>query len=110
MPETIPPRSNLERELVHIWEHVFQRAPIGVRDNFFDLGGTSAQAVRMFARIEEVVHQRLPLSLIFGAPTIERLAVSLLPGKCRDRKASVVPIQPGGEKPAFFCIGGGVLW
>jgi thioesterase domain-containing protein len=110
MPETIPPRTSLERELVHIWEQVLQRAPIGIRENFFDLGGTSVQAVRIFARIEEVVHQRLPLSLILAAPTIEQLAMSLLPGKSRDRKAYVVPIQPGGEKPVFFCVGGGVLW
>jgi thioesterase domain-containing protein len=53
---------------------------------------------------------RLPLSVILGAPTIEKLAVSFHKGKSRDRKASVVPIQSGGEKPVFFCVGGGVLW
>lgn len=110
MSETTPPRTNLERELVRIWEQVLERAPIGIREDFFDLGGTSVQAVRIFARIEELVHHRLPLSLILGAPTIEQLALSLLPGKSRDRKAYVVPIQSGGEKPVFFCVGEGVLW
>ncbi|HXP81623.1 MAG TPA: phosphopantetheine-binding protein [Verrucomicrobiae bacterium] len=110
MSETTPPRTNLERELVRIWEQVLQRAPIGIREDFFDLGGTSSQAVRIFARIEELVHHRLPLSLILGAPTIEQLALSLLPGKSRDRKAYVVPIQSEGEKPVFFCVGEGVLW
>ena len=110
MVEPFPPRTNLERELVKIWEQVLQRAPIGIQENFFDLGGTSVQAVRVFARIEEMVHQRLPLSLILGAPTIEQLAASLHPGKVRDRKAYLVPIQSGGEKPNFFCIGEGVLW
>ena len=110
MSETVPPRTHLEKELVLIWEQVLQRSPIGIQEDFFDLGGTSVQAVRIFARIEELVHQRLPLSLILGAPTIEQLALSLLPGKSRDRKAYVVPIQSGGEKPVFFCIGEGVLW
>jgi thioesterase domain-containing protein len=110
MSETTLPRTNLERELVRIWEQVLQRAPIGIREDFFDLGGTSVQAVRIFARIEELVHQRLPLSLILGAPTIEQLALSLLPGRSRDRKAYVVPIQSAGEKPVFFCVGEGVLW
>jgi thioesterase domain-containing protein len=110
MSETTPPRTNLEKELVRIWEQVLQRAPIGIRENFFDLGGTSVQALRVFARIEELVHQRLPLSLILGAPTIEQLALSLLPGKSRDRKAYVVPLQSEGEKPNFFCLGGGMIW
>ena len=110
MFETTPPRTDLEKELVCIWEQILERAPIGIREDFFDLGGTSIQAVRIFKRIEEVVHQRLPLSLILGAPTIEQLAVALLPGKVRDRKAYVVPLQTGGEKPILFCLGGGVVW
>lgn len=110
MPETIPPRTNLEKEIARIWEQVLQRAPIGIQENFFELGGTSVQAVRIFAKIEQIVHQRLPLSLILGAPTIEQLASELLPGKSRDRKAYAVPVQPRGDKPIFFCIGAGVLW
>jgi thioesterase domain-containing protein len=109
-PPPISHRTSLERELVGIWEEVLHRAPIGIQENFFDLGGTSLEAVRIFARIEELVHLRLPLSLILGSPTIEQLALTLLPGKPRDRKAFVVPIQPEGEKPVFFCVGGGVLW
>jgi thioesterase domain-containing protein len=109
-PTPISPRTNWERELVRIWEEVLQRSPVGIQENFFDLGGTSVQAARVFARIEEAFHQRLPLSVILGSPTIEQLAATLLPGKSDNRKAHVVPIQPEGEKPVFFCVGGGVLW
>ena len=104
MSETVPPRTNLERELVLIWEQVLRRAPIGIRDNFFELGGASVHAVRIIARIEELVHERLPLSLILGAPTIERLASSLIPGRSRDQKAYVVPIQSEGEMPVLYCV------
>jgi len=110
MPTPNPPRTIVERELVLIWEQVLQRAPIGTQEDFFDLGGTSVQAARIFARIEEVFQKRMPLSIIISAPTIERLAASLLPGKSWDRKAYVVQIQSEGEKPALFCVGGGVLW
>ena len=110
MPAPIHPRTNSETELVRIWEEVLKRAPIGVQEDFFDLGGTSIQAVRIFAKIEEVFHMRLPLSVILGAPTIEKLAASFHKDKSPDRKASVVPMQSGGEKPAFVCVGGGVLW
>ena len=110
MSETTPPRTNLERELTHIWEQVFQRAPIGIRENFFDLGGTSVLVARMFAMIEETFHKGMPLSRILGAPTIEQLAASLIVGNSRDQKAFVVPIHASGEKPALFCVGEGLLW
>lgn len=110
MHKTIPARTNLERELVRVWEQVLQRAPIGTQEDFFDLGGTSVHAALLFAKIEESFHKRLPPSVIFEAPTIEQLAESLLPDKPWDRKAYVVPIQSGGEKPALFCVGGGAYW
>jgi thioesterase domain-containing protein len=110
LPATILPRTNLESELVRVWEQVLRRAPIGIREDFFDLGGTSIQAARIFARIEESFHMRMPLSVILGAPTIEQLAASLLPGKSWDRMAYVVPIQAGSEKPTLFCVGGGAYW
>jgi thioesterase domain-containing protein len=110
MPETIPPRTELERELVRIWERVLECAPIGVQEDFFDLGGTSVKAARIFAAIEEVFHKRLPVSVILGAPTIELLAASLVPGKSPKLKAYVFPIQSEGKKPALFCVRDGTIW
>jgi thioesterase domain-containing protein len=110
MSEIITPRTNLEQELVRIWEQVLRRAPIGIQEDFFDLGGTSVQAARIFARIEETFHKRLPPSVIISASTIEQLAAALLPGKSREWKAYIVPIQSGGAKPALFCVGAGVSW
>jgi len=110
LPQATLPRTNLEKELVRIWEQVLQRAPIGIWDDYFDLGGTSVQAARIFAEIEEVFHKRLPLSVILGSPTIEQLASELRPEKSRDKKAYVVPIQSEGERPILFCIGVGMVW
>ncbi len=110
LPDTIPARTNLERELVRIWEQVLGRAPIGIQDDFFDLGGSSVQAANIFARIEESFQRRLPVSVILGAPTIEQLGAALLPGKSWDQKAYVVPIQTKGQKPALYCVGGGAAW
>jgi thioesterase domain-containing protein len=109
-PETIAPRTNMERELVRMWEQVLQRAPIGIQEDFFELGGTSVQAARIFAKIEEVFHKRLPLSVIISASTIEQLAAALLPGNSREWNAYAVPIQSGGERPILFCLGGAILW
>ena len=89
---------------MRVWEQVLQRAPIGIKEDFFDLGGTSIQAARIFAIIEESFHMRMPLSVILGAPTIEQLAASLLPGESWDRMAYVVPLQAGSEGPPLFFV------
>jgi hypothetical protein len=48
--EPAPNSAKLEK-LTSIWERVLQRSSIGVRDNFFDLGGDPASANRMFLEI-----------------------------------------------------------
>jgi acyl carrier protein len=45
-----------------------------VRDNFFDLGGNSLMAIKLFSQIEKIFQINLPISAIFQAPTIEELA------------------------------------
>jgi thioesterase domain-containing protein len=107
---TFPPRTSLERELARIWEQVLQHAPIGIREDFFELGGNSIHAALIVARIEERFRRHLPLSVILCSPTIEQLAAALLPGKSWNRRAFVVPIQAAGENPALFCVGGGAYW
>jgi amino acid adenylation domain-containing protein len=106
------PRSGAERELARIWESVLGVAPIGVRDNFFDLGGHSLLAVRMVALVEAVFGVRLPLSLLFSAPTVERLAPFLDGERPLVAEDTVVTLQPGGATPPLFLVhalGGGVL-
>jgi len=39
--EYVEPRNDIERKLVHIWENVLGVNPIGVKDNFFQIGGVS---------------------------------------------------------------------
>jgi thioesterase domain-containing protein/acyl carrier protein len=112
-PETfIAPRNQLERQLTKIWENVLEIQPIGVRDNFFDLGGHSMLAVRLFAQIEKIHGKNLPLATLFQASTVEQLANLLRQDEASISWSSLVPIQPDGSKPPLFCIhavGGNVL-
>jgi amino acid adenylation domain-containing protein len=108
----VAPRNELERELTKIWERVLGIQPIGIRDNFFSLGGHSLIAVQLFVAIEKIWGRNLPLGTLFQAQTIEELAKVL-----RDREwsapwSSLVLIQPGGLQPPLFCIhpiGGNIL-
>jgi thioesterase domain-containing protein/acyl carrier protein len=103
----VAPRDRLELQLAHIWEELLDVRPIGVTDNFFNLGGHSILAVRLMAQIQQQFGQNLPLTTLFQAATIEQLANTL-----RERTASLawsplVEIQPGGSKRPFFCMPGG---
>jgi acyl carrier protein len=71
------PRDELERQLVKIWQDVLSVGPVGIRDNFFGLGGHSLLGVRMFARLEEELGVPLPLAMLFEGPSIAQLATLL---------------------------------
>jgi amino acid adenylation domain-containing protein len=102
----VEPRTVLETQLLMIWEEVLGRNGIGVQDNFFDLGGHSLLAVRVFAQIERVFKKRLPLALLFHAPTIERLASSLAQDGFQAPWGSLVTIQSSGPNPPLFVVPG----
>ncbi len=68
------PENAVEAYLLKLWqEHLPEPVP-GVRSSFFELGGDSLKAVRIFARLERRLGLALSLAQIFLTPTIEELA------------------------------------
>src|SRR5262249_37972380 len=64
------PRTDTEARLVGVWQAVLGVESVGVRDGFFDLGGYSLLAVRLFAAIEKALGKRLPMTTILKGDTI----------------------------------------
>jgi len=69
-----PPTTDLERRLAAIWSELLGVEPIGLHDNFFDLGGHSLLGTRVLARIDDTLNVRLKLRDVFDSPTIHQLA------------------------------------
>ncbi len=61
------------RKLSVIWQEQLGVDSVSPDQNFFDLGGDSSLAVRMFSEIEQVFGVKLPLATLYEAPTIEEL-------------------------------------
>ena len=47
--EYVAPRNQTEEKLAAIWQEILAKDRIGIRDNFFDLGGHSLSAIRLEA-------------------------------------------------------------
>ena len=102
----VAPRNAVERKLVTLWEQVLDIHPIGVQTSFFDLGGQSLLAARLFMKISRAFGKDLPLAALFAAPTIEQLAKELA-GQKSHPYDTLIPIQPAGSEAPFFCVHGG---
>ena len=99
-------RDALESQLTEIWEQVLEINPISIKDNFFDIGGYSLLAVRVFNAIREATGKSLPLATLFQASTIEELAAVMRKGEERKDSSVLVSIQPKGTRTPFFCVHG----
>jgi amino acid adenylation domain-containing protein len=107
----VAPRTELEGTLARIWEEVLKIAPVGIHDDFFDLGGHSLMAVRLMFRINKGTGAALPLATLFEHATIEKLARLVVNPLARSAEP-LVAVQPGGrERPLFFVhpAGGDVM-
>ncbi|RCX16519.1 amino acid adenylation domain-containing protein [Anaerobacterium chartisolvens] len=47
----VAPRNDIERELAETWQEVLGREKVGINDNFFDLGGDSLSAMRIYTKL-----------------------------------------------------------
>lgn len=70
----VNPRNELEKQLTLIWEQVLGVKPIGVKDNFFDLGGHSLLTLRLLNEIEKTLNTKLPVVALFQLTTVEKMA------------------------------------
>jgi thioesterase domain-containing protein/NAD(P)-dependent dehydrogenase (short-subunit alcohol dehydrogenase family)/acyl carrier protein len=118
----VAPRNDVERTLVGFWQELLGVGQVGVEDSFFDLGGHSLIAVRLFAMVKKAYRVDFPISVLFEAPTIARCAALITDriGVQPDQGAAPVAVLParrfthlvamhqgeGGAKTPFFLVAG----
>jgi amino acid adenylation domain-containing protein len=107
------PRTAWEQQIAQVWEQTLGIHPIGIHDNFFELGGHSLLAVQLMAKLQPLLQQQLPLRTLFAHPTVAQLAATTQAQETTALTSSLVPLQPHGSQPPFYCLpgaGGGVLY
>ncbi|WP_424186613.1 amino acid adenylation domain-containing protein [Actinokineospora sp. G85] len=82
----VPPRTDavapsapgeLEHVVAAIWREVLRADDVGADDNFFDVGGTSALAAEVQAKLSTALGREISLVALFRHPTIGSLARDL---------------------------------
>jgi amino acid adenylation domain-containing protein len=72
--EYLAPRNPREQTLSEMWSELLQTERVGVRNNFFELGGQSLVATRLLSRIRNEFDVQVTMREFFDRPTIEGLA------------------------------------
>lgn len=108
------PRNEVESSLATIWQRLLGVSDLSIHDNFFDLGGSSLLATRLFTQVANEFGTKLQIATIFEAPTIKQLA-KIISQKTSSTSSvpsfshsSLVLIQPGQitDRPPFYCLPG----
>ncbi|MGZ4040918.1 MAG: amino acid adenylation domain-containing protein, partial [Bacteroidia bacterium] len=95
--EYTAPRNDAEEKLVKIWEEILQRKHIGIRDDFFVLGGHSLKAVRLSNEYVKEFSVKIPLKDLFAHTTIEQHATLINNSK----KEAFVQIEKAAPQESY---------
>jgi amino acid adenylation domain-containing protein len=88
------PRSPVEKQLAEIWADILEKEPVGIDDNFFDLGGNSLDIIKLNTRIKEEFGRNIPVVSLFTYTTIRTLAPCLAEDGARGSAAVTAEAQP----------------
>lgn len=81
LTETIHPE--ITQIIQRVWEEVLEHPCVGLRDNFFEVGGNSLKLILILERLQTyfktdpVIFQKLEIVTLFQYPTIHELAAHL---------------------------------
>lgn len=73
----VAPQAPLQRDLCKVWTEVLDLDRVGIRDNFFDLGGNSLRLLKLVAELKRQLGRDVSAVKIFQFPSIEKLAAHL---------------------------------
>jgi len=106
--QAIKEPENVTVAIIQMWKDLLGVDTVTVESNYFELGGTSLQALRLFEQVEKRFGVYLPVGTLINAPTVEQL-VKIIEKKDDHAKnwSLVVPIRSTGHKKPLFLIHGG---
>lgn len=105
--QIVDPKNKMQLELLKIWISLLDKNNISITDNFFEIGGKSLLAIKMFTLIEKKLKIKISPITLLNYPSIETLSKYIVDDNHEITWNYVVPIKTTGEEKPLFCIHGG---
>mmetsp|Transcript_36788 Transcript_36788/g.59465 ORF Transcript_36788/g.59465 Transcript_36788/m.59465 type:complete len:4129 (+) Transcript_36788:1953-14339(+) len=103
-----PPSTMLQSQLCSILERTLGKSPVGIHDNFFLLGGTSIESIKVAGIVHSELNLKLSVQIIFEQKTVanivsklEKSDLSLVPKAVCDENGGY-PLSFGQERSIFI--------
>jgi acyl carrier protein len=74
----VAPGNEIEQQVAAIWQNMLGIEKVGIRDNFFEVGGDSLTGTRMINQLRKVLAVDLSIRQLFTKPTIEGIAETIM--------------------------------
>jgi nonribosomal peptide synthetase DhbF len=98
------PHAPQEQILCEVFAQVLGLPEVGIDDEFFELGGDSLSATRVASRVRAVLGVKLPVRILFEAPTVAQLAQRLYTDNSQQALEVLLPLRPAGTRIPLFCV------
>ncbi|MEG7378138.1 amino acid adenylation domain-containing protein [Bacillus subtilis] len=100
--EYVAPETLIEKQLSEIWKDVLAHSNLGIKDNFFDVGGHSLKVLQLIHQINAVMGIKLHYHAVYDSPTIETMASAIQAAALEGKTDSVfVKLNQNGSIPVF---------
>jgi amino acid adenylation domain-containing protein len=99
----VAPRTPEEEALARIWADVLGVERVGVRDDFFELGGQSILATRLLARVRAELDADATVAALLAGATVEEMARAVA-GRRSPTRPPLVALQTFGERAPLFLV------
>ncbi|WP_245224907.1 thioesterase domain-containing protein, partial [Pseudozobellia sp. WGM2] len=90
-----------EKQLAAIWQEVLGREKIGIKDDFFEMGGHSLNAIKVIARINKTLDSEINLNTLFEHSTISEF-VEKISSRSSFNENILVPVQEKGNQKEIY--------
>jgi acyl carrier protein len=89
--------NELEQRIAEIWQKLLGLEPVGIFDNFFDLGGNSLLGTQLVAQLRSAFQVEFPLRNLFENPTVAGVA-EIIEAATKERQGTVDKIAEALKK------------
>jgi amino acid adenylation domain-containing protein len=74
------PETDMQNMIIDLWKEIIKVQHIRLDDNFFDIGGTSIDVIKITSRLNKILDKDLPVTAVFTYPTVNLLSAYLTLG------------------------------